>query len=126
MMSLPGEFPPGDRFYDSRKGRMWGGGWVHSKGENGQEAYMLGAERGTCHVFSMNECTCSASQLHVQGCFLCQSALTLSERKPVRKWACRITANILAMPEPILLCAFWSLRNPQDLRYGHSEVENQD
>ncbi len=35
MMSLPGELSPGDRFCDSRKGGMRGGGWGHPKGENG-------------------------------------------------------------------------------------------
>ncbi len=46
---------------------------------------------------------------HVHGCFLCQSALTLFERKLLRKWAwldSRITANILAMPGPV---AVWIL-----------------
>ncbi len=50
---------------------------------------------------------CSASKLHVHGCFLCQIALALSEQKLVRKWAwldSRITANILAMPGPVAAC----------------------
>ncbi len=41
----------------------------------------------------------------------------MSEQKLVRKWAwsdSRITANIFAMRLDLLLCAFWSLRNPQD------------
>ncbi len=35
MMSLPGEFPFEERFCDTRKGGMRGGGWGHPKGGNG-------------------------------------------------------------------------------------------
>ncbi len=83
-------------------------------------AHPLGDERATCHVFSMQETVlspCSASKVRVHGCFLCQSALTLSERKLARKWVwldSRITANILAMPGPVAVC----ILEPQDMRYG--------
>ncbi len=120
MISLPGEFPFEDRFCNSRKGRTRGGGWGHPKGEMApakpcvaSEAHPLGAERATCRVFSMSEGRKLSFILAVppncmfDGCFQCQSTLTLSERKLVRKWAwsdSRIIATILAMPGPVAVC----------------------
>ncbi len=66
---------------------------------------------GACHTLWL--CVvqvlspCSTSKLHVHSCFLCQSALTLSEQKLIRKWAwldSRITAITLAMPGPVAVC----------------------
>ncbi len=97
MMSFPGEFSPA-----------------------ACGAHSLGPERATCRAFSMDKMQetvfspCSTSKLHVHGCFLCQSvltlfqsALTLSEQKLVRKWAwldSRITVSILAMPGRVAVC----------------------
>ncbi len=109
------------RFCGSRKGGMQGGGWVPPKGENGT-SQALGSLWST-HARSweghmpcfehmwMQETVlspCSASKLHVHGCFLCQSALTLSEQKlKSRKWVwldLQITTNRLAMPGPVAVC----------------------
>ncbi len=63
MMSLSGEFPFKDSTTAERVGRGEVGGvtrrvkMVPAKPCAACEAHPLGAERATCHVFSMNECS---------------------------------------------------------------------